>query len=280
MPERVQDAERLARALATLLGPAAARIEPRKLADGIGHASYLVTLAEQSYVLKLKHGPAPAILTLEEEFALLEAAAAAGITAEPLRMDSATDAMLIRFVPRARSLTEAVTRESANISRLAALLHRLHGMAAPLRDFEPRGHAENYLSAAARWAPLTPREQGMAKELRTLAADYATRYPPSAVCHNDLVAANVLDTGELVLVDFEYAARAAPILDLASLAAMNAYTENDRRKLLSAYYGGSAAPVSPAELADVVRLVQLITYFWALALPAQLRAQNARYLRV
>ena len=279
MPERTQG-DRLAHALATLLGPAAKHLEPRKLGGGIGHTSYLVTHAEQSYVLRLKHEPTPGLLTLEEEFGLLTAAAAAGISAEPMRMDSATGALLIRYVRRANTLTEVSAREAANISRLAALLRRLHAIAAPLRDFAPRAHAENYVAAAAQRAPLTPAEQGMADELHTLAADYAMRYPPSAVCHNDLVAANVLDAGELLLIDFEYAARAAPILDLASLAAMNDYDEGERRALLGAYYGNPAAPVSPSDLAAVVRMVQLMAYFWALALPQSLRAQNARYLRI
>jgi len=279
VPELEQDRGRIARALAALLGPAAKTVEPRKLGGGIGHVSYLVTLPEQSYVLRLKRDSSAPTLGLEEEFALLREAAAAGITAEPLRMDAATGALLIRFISRATTMTKAGAREPANIARLAALLRRLHGIAAVLRDFEPLRHAETYLSAAARHRPLTPREQRLALELRTLAADYAARYPPSVVCHNDLVAANILDADDLVLIDFEYAARAAPILDLASLVAMNDYAEKDCRELLRAYFG-SSAPISMAELAQVVRMVRLMAYFWALALPRELQAANARYLRI
>jgi thiamine kinase-like enzyme len=93
-----------------------------------------------------------------------------------------------------------------------------------------------------------------------------------------LVAANVLETGDLMLIDFEYAARAAPILDLASLAAMNDFTNDDQRELLRAYYASSNAPVSLPELADVVRMVRLMAFFWARALPEELRAKNTRYL--
>ena len=50
-------------------------------------------------------------------------------------------------------------------------------------------------------------------------------------------APNVLDDGGLVLVDFEYAVRAAPVLDLAGLAGMNDYGERECRELLAAYYG-------------------------------------------
>ena len=59
-------------------------------------------------------------------------------------------------------------------------------------------------------------------ELLTLARRYDARYAPTAFCHNDLVAANVLDDGQLALVDFEYAVRADPLLDLANAAGMAA----------------------------------------------------------
>jgi Ser/Thr protein kinase RdoA (MazF antagonist) len=270
--------ERIARALAALLGASAKGVDPQRLGGGLGHVSYLVTLEEQSYVLRLKADSAGATLGLEEEFALLGAVAAAGITPEPVRMDVGTGAMLVRFVPRADSLTEAAAREPANIVRIAQLLRRLHAVRAVLRVFEPLRHAEAYFAAAARRAPLALRERRLAEELHTRATDYVKRYPPSAACHNDLVAAKVLETGDLMLIDFEYAARAAPILDLASLAAMNDFTNDDQRELLRAYYASSNAPVSLPELADVVRMVRLMAFFWARALPEELRAKNTRYL--
>jgi thiamine kinase-like enzyme len=86
---------------------------------------------------------------------------------------------------------------------------------------------------------------------------------PNVLCHNDLVAANVLDDGNLVLVDFEYAVRAAPVLDLAGLAGMNDYGDRACRELLAAYNGDTRTPIAPAELSATVRMVRLIAYFWA-----------------
>jgi Ser/Thr protein kinase RdoA (MazF antagonist) len=277
MRDVAQDRDRIAHALAALLGPRAKDVEPQWLGAGLSHVSYRVTFQERSYVLRLKADSAGATLGLEEEFGLLGVVAAAGITAEPLRIDIETGAMLVRFV-RADSLTEAAARDAANIARIAELLRRLHSVRAVLRVFDPQRHAEAYFATAVRDTPLTLRERRLAEELRARATDYVRRYPPSVVCHNDLVAANVLDAGDLMLVDFEYAARAAPILDLASLAAMNDFTDDDRRALLRAYYTSSKPPVSPAELADVVRMARLMGFFWARALPEGLRAQNARYL--
>jgi thiamine kinase-like enzyme len=99
-------------------------------------------------------------------------------------------------------------------------------------------------------------------------------YPPTALCHNDLVAANVLDDdGSLVLVDFEYAVRGAPILDLANLAGMNDYGARERRDLLAAYRGEDRSGVTEAELDKIIRLVRLIAFFWARL--GELRAADA-----
>jgi thiamine kinase-like enzyme len=79
-----------------------------------------------------------------------------------------------------------------------------------------------------------------------------------------LIAANILDDGRnLALVDFEYAVRGPPILDLASLVAMNDFDSLQRDALLAAY-GRGAASYSPHELASVVRMVRLFALFWAL----------------
>ena len=84
-------------------------------------------------------------------------------------------------------------------------------------------------------------------------------------CHNDLVAANVLAGAKLRLIDFEYAAQAAPVLDLASLAAMNGYGEAEERLLLAAYESPVGEPFSRTEFAKVRRLVALLAHFWARA---------------
>src|SRR5690606_39534213 len=101
-------------------------------------------------------------------------------------------------------------------------------------------------------------------ELFELARAYRARYPSEVLCHNDLVASNVLDDGDLKLVDFEYAVTAAPVLDLAGIAALNDF-DDDGWRLAEAYYEGMRVPFSWGELRKVVRLVRLIAYFWALS---------------
>jgi thiamine kinase-like enzyme len=265
MPDLPPDRDRLHRALAALLGRDATAVLPRKLGGGTSNESYVVEHAGAPYVLRLKRESAGATLGLVEELELLRVVAAAGITAEPVGVDVATGALLTRFVPHAVKWTAEAARGDANIARIAALLRRLHGVAAQLREFEPAHYAELYVNAAAALAPLGARDRQLAQELRGLAEEHRAQYRASVVCHNDLTAGNILDAGELLLVDFEYAARASPVVDLASLAAMNDYDRRQCRELLRAYFMTVAAPISAAEFAKVVRMVRLIAYFWALA---------------
>jgi thiamine kinase-like enzyme len=86
---------------------------------------------------------------------------------------------------------------------------------------------------------------------------------PTAFCHNDLVATNVLDDGTLALVDFEYAVRGTPLLDLANAVAMNGFGEAEQRALLEAYHGTQPAAPELLELGSLVRMVRLMTWFWA-----------------
>src|SRR5690606_9062197 len=102
-----------------------------------------------------------------------------------------------------------------------------------------------------------------ADELAALARRFESAFPATVLCHNDLAAANLLDDGQLVLVDFEYAVLAAPILDLANLAVMNRYSDRERAALLEAYDG--RGEIDPGELRWVARLVALLGWFWAAA---------------
>ena len=63
-----------------------------------------------------------------------------------------------------------------------------------------------------------------------------------ALCHNDMLPANVLDDGDrLWIVDWEYAGMGNPLFDLAGVSANCAFSEEQDVEFLSVYRGGFLA---------------------------------------
>ncbi|HEU4618891.1 MAG TPA: phosphotransferase [Gammaproteobacteria bacterium] len=251
--------------------PASVRVEP--LAGGVGERTYRLSLARRSWAVRVARAQPSGALDLAAESAVASAAAADGLAPAVIGIDAGAGVLVTEYLSKARPLTPALARRAENIDRLAALLRRLHKLRPQVRRFEPERFAAEYLAALGGTAKLSTRDRARGAELERLARAYAARHPCVALCHNDLVASNVLDDGRLRLVDFEYAVSAAPVLDLAGLAGLNGYEAGERWRLAEAYYADAPVPFTPAELDDVVRLVRLLGYFWALA--AARSASNA-----
>lgn len=235
----------------------------RALSGGLNPRSFLAVAGRRRCVLRVPTPGVAALLDIATEVRAMRAAAAAGLAPAVVAVDTAEGILLTEY--RMLSWTPEMARYSGNIPRIAALLRALHGVAVELPVFQAERIAGQYLAALATSSGplLSQAERSWADDLLRLARYYDTSYEPTAFCHNDLVAANVLDgAATLLLVDFEYAVRSAPLLDLAGLAGMNDYTPEQRRELLSAYYGGSAT-VTAIDLDNAVRMVRLLAFFWA-----------------
>jgi thiamine kinase-like enzyme len=265
-----ENGERPARAaLERLLGAAvAAHANVAPLRGGINRRSYLVTAAGEQWVLQLPIPGAAGLLDVAAEAQVMRAAGAAGLAPPVAGVDAERGVLLTEYRAGARPWTVADARAAPNIVRAAVLLRALHGIAVNAPVYAAERFARQYLAALsagvdAKRARFDERTRNWATELLDLARHYDAAHPPSVLCHNDLVAANVLDDGDLVLVDFEYAVRGAPVLDLAGLAGLNDYGKRECRELLDAYYGEGRATASLAELTKTVRLVRIVAYFWA-----------------
>ena len=259
--------------------PVARRAKLVPLDGGVNRRSYVVSAGGKRWMLRL---PAPGVtplLDVATEADAMRAAADAALAPSVVAIDPASGVLLTEFRADARAWAPADARLQSNIPRAAMLLRHLHLLPVHVPVFVAESVARSYLyELAARThdsAASLPASAGdWAEELLALTADFDARPASRVFCHNDLVAANVLDDGAtLALVDFEYAVRAAPILDLAGLAAMNDYGDGECRELLAAYAGATARLIPMGELAQTVRMVRLMSYFWARL--GELRAPTA-----
>ena len=253
-----------------------AAVRHRKLEGGVNRRSFLVELGAERWVLRLPTPGTAALLDVVTEAEAMRAAARAGLAPAVVGVDAASGALLTEYRSGAAAWTPADARTAENIARAARLLRALHAVDAPIPAYAAERIARGYLTALAE-APAESsepcalarfggaRSQAWADELIELARELDARDPAAALCHNDLIAANFLDGGDrLLLVDFEYAARASPLLDLAGLAGMNGFSPAERRELLAAYgEAANGAVATPAELDRAVRMVRLMSFFWA-----------------
>ena len=235
-------------------------LEP--LAGGARRRSWLVRFADGARaVLRMPERRSNALLDLQTEARAMSAAAAAGIAPDVIAADSDTGVLLTRYRPGS-PWTAVDARKADNIRRVAAVLRTLHALPTALPVFAAEQIARRYLAALPRGFS-EPRGAEWGDELLTLTRRYDASYSPTAFCHNDLVAANVLDDGELALVDFEYAVRADALLDLANVAGMNGFDREQRRVLLAEYRQAEPANDALAELEWLIRMVRLMAWFWA-----------------
>ena len=128
-------------------------------------------------------------------------------------------------------------------ARRAAVRQRLRHVRGPAAL--PAGRARARVPAARRYVEFLPQCD---------ADPYGARSPAAATvpCHNDLLAANMIDDGErLWLIDYEYAGNNDPCFELGNIWSESALANDQLEALVSAYYGGlglqdrSSSPARP-----------------------------------
>jgi thiamine kinase-like enzyme len=236
----------------------------RALGGGVNPRTFLAVAGKQRYVLRLPTASSMAFLDLATEVRAMSAAAAADLAPAVVAVDIEAGLLLTEY--RVMPWTNEMVRAPIAISSIVRLLHALHALPIDLPVIALESIAERYLAdlgADSTW-PVTADDRPWGDELLRLARHHEASHAPTVFCHNDLVASNILTDGVAArLIDFEYAGRGTPLLDLASLAGMNDFTETQRALLLAEYYGEPAAAPLVRELDDAIRMVRLLGYFWA-----------------
>ncbi len=117
------------------------------------------------------------------------------------------------------------------IERVAAALRRLHGLAPTGRTFDAMGAARLY------FAGIRNDDDGLAAESVRI-VESVGKPQILVLCHNDLVAANIIIAPRARFLDWEYACDNDPLFDIATLIEHHALSEAAAARLLDAYFDG------------------------------------------
>jgi thiamine kinase len=246
------------------------------LQGGTSNAAFRVQTRLGSFVMRLNE-PEAAQLGVDRarEVLLHRAAAAAGLAPAIIHAD-AEGRFLITELITGSIWAASDMGDWRSLEPLCDVLRRLHGLVAPAPQTEGttpsapatsplnlglllQHHAANATQArpddAVHLTSLVRRAESI------LAASNAGAVRAPSIIHNDLHHSNLIGWGHrLQLVDWEYAAVADPLYDLACLLAYYPQAEPHATRLLEAT--GLAVRASVEELIGITGVYVLLSYLW------------------
>jgi thiamine kinase-like enzyme len=189
------------------------------------------------------------------------AAARAGVGPEILLCEPEDGIAVIQWID-GRTFQDRDLDDSPNLTRIAATCRRLHGGPRFANDFDMFEVQRGYLDAVTQHRFRLPaRYREFLPQVERIRAALAVRSEPTVPCHNDLLAANVMDDGDrLWFIDYEYAGNNDPCFELGNIWSEAALGVDRLAELVGAYYGSpSRSKVARARL-----LALMSKYGWTL----------------
>ncbi|MCH7893796.1 MAG: phosphotransferase family protein [Proteobacteria bacterium] len=227
-----------------------------ELKGGLTNRVYKIGRGGEAYVLRLDDEKTQVFgLHRPRELGILRAASAAGLAPDIIYADAARGILLSRYID-GRVWTTGDLARRENIEALAEVLRRIHALPLSGERFDPVAVAGGYLGKLE----SRPELYAFGERCKAI-VESAGEITVCCCCHNDVVAANVVATPGLVLLDWEYACDNDPMFDLASLIVYHELDAATANVLLNAYAGGEASELRE-RLAVQVRVYGAILWLW------------------
>ncbi len=232
-----------------------------KLYGGTVNTTYRVETSAGRFVVRF-HDPEAVALGAdhEREAQLHAAAAAAGLAPALIHVDATHRFMIMEYVAGQLWTSQDFGRAD-RLQQLGGALHTLHTLTAPV------------VAPFDVWAVLE-RHYRRLREVPEEAADFAalmrraaetlqacgTQQRAKAFVHNDVHHSNLIGSERLYLLDWEYAAVADPLFDLACILTYYPQAADHAEALLDSTRLAGAA--TPEMLRETTWLWMLVSYFW------------------
>jgi thiamine kinase len=243
-------------ALAHVPGWDPAAFEVQELKGGLTNCTYHLRRGEDEYVLRIDAGRAGFFeFDRTSELLILDAAGKAGLAPEVIYTDKNLGILVTAFLP-GRVWDESDLKSLQALESLAELLRKVHAL-------PPCGIRIDVSAVAASYENFLEKRHGP-HAFATLCVEVIGKLPVhegAVCCHNDIVAANVIEGSELKLIDWEYSCDNDPMFDLASAIGFHNLDERSSATLLDAYAGGTRMELTE-RLAEQVRVYDAIQWLW------------------
>jgi thiamine kinase-like enzyme len=209
-----------------------------RVSGGLSNHNFVVNARGASYFARVCQPRSLLGIDRRNEVVCHELASGLGIAPELIHHEEGL--LVTRFID-GKTLAPADVRETRMIERVGSLLGKLHGawdgLTGEILYFCPFQTVRTYARTAMLLKAAVPADlAGVLDDARQLSRRIAPFRP--ALCHNDLLPANLIDDGtRLWLVDWEYAGAGHPLFDLANASANIGLADDQDRALLETYRG-------------------------------------------
>ena len=208
------------------------------LDGGITNVNLVVTDGSAKFVVRLGEDIPEHGVMRWNELSLSQAAHALGVAPRVIYNEPG---ILVLEMIEACTYTEENVRDPKNLSRIIDVIAKMHrGMGkylvTPVLAFWPYQVNQTYMTRLESdgSAHLSKLPELRAAQQKLIAA---TGPVDLVICHNDLLAGNILDDGDrLWLIDWEYGGYNTPLFDLAGLAGNNGLSEMQESAMLEQYF--------------------------------------------
>jgi thiamine kinase-like enzyme len=210
-----------------------------ELAGGLTNRNLKMTTNGGDVVARLST-PESALLAIDRdhEHANSVAAAASGAAPSVVAYQPEVSVLVVQYV-HGRTWSDEDVLLPANAPRLAAVCRQLHSGPRFRGDFNMLRLQRHYLELVQeRDFRLPDRYLDFAPQVAAIGEAMSGHIAADVPCHNDLLAANVIDSGDrLWLIDYEYSGNNDPYFEIGNLWSEAKGTPDDLGRLVSEYAG-------------------------------------------
>ncbi|MCY4428712.1 MAG: phosphotransferase family protein [Halieaceae bacterium] len=223
----------------------------RLLSGGRSNFSLKASAAEQHFVIRVD-GPNIRRLGLNRklEWHVQLSAWRRGLAPRPVYFNPELGVLVSRYC-EAESWH---AQPEVELGQVAELLRRIHALPAVKYRLQPLDRARHYAGLLHQGA-LPKTFESLCLRLQRTAI--------TCLCHNDLLRANRLYSGgQLLALDWEYAAMGDPWFELAVICEGDALGDDQRRQLLTRYLSREPGRKQWQRLSDYCRVYGYLTELW------------------
>ena len=188
-----------------------------QLKNGLTNQNFVIEVAGKRYVLRRNAEESTALgIDRQQEKAVLQALAGTNLTPEFVYFSAREQVCVWPFV-KGKHWDVVNVQQADKRQQLFSIVERIHQVPCELAPRDYQGYIDHYwhgvMSSGIHLVDEIHRER---EYLQSVLAEFSNQ--PAVLVHHDLVASNLLDTGEqLYVLDWEYAARGQAEYDIATL---------------------------------------------------------------